>query len=207
MSIDDIEAEALKLDSQARARLAKKLLESLETLTARRMSAFGVEADRRDVRVGLGARFYPSSRRCASRCSGEAEMNGPTRVSPARRARTERGRAVLRPREPGAGILFPLGGRPRPRRSIDDHPEARRDPPWLRSSSPPPPISRCTPFAQDEREIKRRPAYWVGREVIEPRRPKFRTGSASGSRCPRRGPRCRDEVSASSVKRRFGLYW
>ncbi len=32
MSIDEIEAEALKLNPQARARLAKKLLESLESL-------------------------------------------------------------------------------------------------------------------------------------------------------------------------------
>ena len=33
MSIDDIEGEVLKLDPQARARLAKKLLESLEALS------------------------------------------------------------------------------------------------------------------------------------------------------------------------------
>ena len=34
MSIDEIEAEALKLDPHARARLARKLLESLEGLSA-----------------------------------------------------------------------------------------------------------------------------------------------------------------------------
>ena len=33
MGIDDIEAEVLKLNPQARARLAKKLLESLEALS------------------------------------------------------------------------------------------------------------------------------------------------------------------------------
>ena len=33
MSIEDIEAEALKLDPKSRARLAKRLLESLEALS------------------------------------------------------------------------------------------------------------------------------------------------------------------------------
>ena len=33
MSIDELEAEALKLDPSARARLAERLLESLETLS------------------------------------------------------------------------------------------------------------------------------------------------------------------------------
>jgi hypothetical protein len=50
MSIDDIEAEALKLDPQARARLAKKLLESLETLSeAENERLWAEEAERRDA--------------------------------------------------------------------------------------------------------------------------------------------------------------
>ena len=49
MSIDEIEAEALKLDPQARARLAKKLLESLETLSDEENERlWAEEADRRD---------------------------------------------------------------------------------------------------------------------------------------------------------------
>ena len=50
MSIDDIEAEALKLDSPARARLAKKLLESLEMLSDEENERlWAEEADRRDA--------------------------------------------------------------------------------------------------------------------------------------------------------------
>ena len=50
MSINDIEAEALKLDPQARARLAKKLLESLETLSDEESERlWAEEADRRDA--------------------------------------------------------------------------------------------------------------------------------------------------------------
>jgi hypothetical protein len=41
MSIDDIEAEVLKLDPQARARLAKKPLKAWKLLRTRRMSASG----------------------------------------------------------------------------------------------------------------------------------------------------------------------
>ena len=49
MSINDIEAEALKLDPQARARLAKKLLESLESLSDEENERlWAEEADRRD---------------------------------------------------------------------------------------------------------------------------------------------------------------
>ena len=49
MSINDIEAEALKLDPQARARLAKKLLESLESLSDEENDRlWAEEADRRD---------------------------------------------------------------------------------------------------------------------------------------------------------------
>lgn len=50
MSIDDIEAEVLKLDPRARARLAKKLLESLEALSDEENERLWVEeADRRDA--------------------------------------------------------------------------------------------------------------------------------------------------------------
>ncbi len=50
MSIDDLEAEVLKLDPQARARLAKRLLESLETLSDEENERlWAEEADRRDV--------------------------------------------------------------------------------------------------------------------------------------------------------------
>ena len=50
MNIDDIGAEVLKLDPQARARLAKKLLESLETLSDEENERlWAEEADRRDA--------------------------------------------------------------------------------------------------------------------------------------------------------------
>src|SRR5207247_9043162 len=50
MSIDDIEAEVLKLDPQARARLAKRLLESLESLSDEENERlWAEEADRRDA--------------------------------------------------------------------------------------------------------------------------------------------------------------
>lgn len=50
MRIDDIEAEVLKLDPQARARLAKKLLESLEALSDEENERlWAEEADRRDA--------------------------------------------------------------------------------------------------------------------------------------------------------------
>ena len=50
MNINDVEAEALKLDPQARARLAKKLLESLETLSDEENERlWAEEADRRDA--------------------------------------------------------------------------------------------------------------------------------------------------------------
>ena len=49
MSKEEIEAEALKLDPQARARLAEKLLESLEQLTEEENAKiWAEEAKRRD---------------------------------------------------------------------------------------------------------------------------------------------------------------
>ena len=56
MSIDDIEAEVLKLDPRARARLAKKLLESLEALSEEENDRlWAEEADRRDAAWDAGA--------------------------------------------------------------------------------------------------------------------------------------------------------
>ncbi len=50
MSVDEIEAEALKLDPKARARLAERLLESLETLSAEENEKlWAEEAERRDA--------------------------------------------------------------------------------------------------------------------------------------------------------------
>jgi hypothetical protein len=50
MSIEEIEAEALKLDPKARARLAGKLLESLDSLSEEENSAiWAEEAERRDA--------------------------------------------------------------------------------------------------------------------------------------------------------------
>jgi len=49
MSIEDIEAEALKLDAKARAKLAEKLLESLEQLSDQENARlWAEEAERRD---------------------------------------------------------------------------------------------------------------------------------------------------------------
>jgi hypothetical protein len=50
MSIEEIEAEALKLDPKARARLAEKLLESLEQLSEEENDRlWAEEASRRDA--------------------------------------------------------------------------------------------------------------------------------------------------------------
>ncbi len=50
MSLDDLESEALKLDPKARARLAEKLLESLENLSEDENAAlWAEEAERRDL--------------------------------------------------------------------------------------------------------------------------------------------------------------
>jgi hypothetical protein len=52
MSIEEIEAEALKLDPKARARLAGKLLESLETLSEKEATqVWAQEAQRRDAEL------------------------------------------------------------------------------------------------------------------------------------------------------------
>jgi hypothetical protein len=50
MSLEDLESEALKLDPRSRARLAERLLESLEQLTAAENSAlWAEEAERREA--------------------------------------------------------------------------------------------------------------------------------------------------------------
>ena len=59
MSIKEIEAEALKLDAKSRARLAEKLLESLEQLSeAENERIWAEEAARRDAdwdtKAGVG---------------------------------------------------------------------------------------------------------------------------------------------------------
>jgi hypothetical protein len=52
MSIEEIEAEALKLDPKARARLAGRLLESLEELSeAENQQVWAAEAQRRDAEL------------------------------------------------------------------------------------------------------------------------------------------------------------
>ena len=49
MSIEELESEAMKLDPKARARLAGKLLESLDTLSeAENEQLWAEEAERRD---------------------------------------------------------------------------------------------------------------------------------------------------------------
>ena len=55
MSIEELEAEALKLNPSARARLAERLLESLETLSEEENSRlWAEEAERRDLAWGAG---------------------------------------------------------------------------------------------------------------------------------------------------------
>ena len=52
MSLKDLEAEALKLDPKARARLAGKLLESLENLSEEENTRlWAEEAQRRDAEM------------------------------------------------------------------------------------------------------------------------------------------------------------
>jgi hypothetical protein len=56
MSIEELEAEALKLDPKARARLAERLLESLETLSPEENAQiWAEEAQRRDEALDSGA--------------------------------------------------------------------------------------------------------------------------------------------------------
>lgn len=52
MSIEELEAEALRLDPKARARLAGKLLESLESLSEKENARlWAEEAQRRDAEM------------------------------------------------------------------------------------------------------------------------------------------------------------
>ena len=62
MSLKELEAEALKLDPKARARLAGKLLESLENLSEEEnMRLWAEEAQRRDAEMDAS-----SSSSCSS---------------------------------------------------------------------------------------------------------------------------------------------
>jgi len=55
MSNEEIEAEAPKLDPKARARLAERLLESLESLSEKENERlWAEEAERRDADLGTG---------------------------------------------------------------------------------------------------------------------------------------------------------
>jgi Putative addiction module component len=55
MSIDELEAEVLKLGPQARARLAERLLASLESLSdEENAQLWGEEAERRDASWDAG---------------------------------------------------------------------------------------------------------------------------------------------------------
>jgi len=55
MSIEEIESEALRLDPKARARLAERLLESLESLSEKENDElWGEEAKRRDESWSVG---------------------------------------------------------------------------------------------------------------------------------------------------------
>jgi hypothetical protein len=63
MDIDELEAEALKLDPKGRARLAEKLLASLEDLTdEENAQLWADEAARRDADIGQS----PASARSAA---------------------------------------------------------------------------------------------------------------------------------------------
>ncbi len=52
MSVEELESEALKLDTMSRARLAQRLLVSLDELSEEESaSLWGAEAQRRDVQM------------------------------------------------------------------------------------------------------------------------------------------------------------
>ena len=56
MSLEELEAEALKLDAKARAHLAGKLLESLESLSPdENARLWAEEAQRRDAEMDVNA--------------------------------------------------------------------------------------------------------------------------------------------------------
>ena len=69
MTIEELEAQALKLDAKARARLAGRLLESLENLSEEENAQlWAEEAQRRDADLDA----YPTSGRPADDVLGEA---------------------------------------------------------------------------------------------------------------------------------------
>lgn len=56
MTIEQVETEALKLDPEARAKLAEKLLRSLDDLSEKEIELlWAEEAHRRDVEIDSGA--------------------------------------------------------------------------------------------------------------------------------------------------------
>jgi hypothetical protein len=76
MSIDDIEAEALKLAPAARARLAERLLESLETLSDEENARlWAEEAQRRDEAWEADGTSGHAAADVFSRGTSPAEMN------------------------------------------------------------------------------------------------------------------------------------
>lgn len=69
MSIEELETEALKLDPKARARLAGKLLESLENLSEEEKARlWAEEAQRRDAEIDAN----PDSRCSAAKVFRDA---------------------------------------------------------------------------------------------------------------------------------------
>ena len=73
MSIDELEAEALKLDPKARARLAERLLESLENLSPEENAQiWAEEAQRRAQALDSGS--------LASRSADEVFLEAQSRI-------------------------------------------------------------------------------------------------------------------------------
>ena len=69
MDIENLEAEALKLDSKSRAKLAQRLLVSLEELTDQESAElWAIEAQRRDAEMDAD----PGSRRSAEAVFSDA---------------------------------------------------------------------------------------------------------------------------------------
>jgi Putative addiction module component len=172
MSIDEIEAEALKLDPHARARLARKLLESLEGLSAEENERlWAEEAERRDA--DWDAR--PGSARPAADVLRDARaklrwMRPPEFHRLAEQELNESAQ-FYDLEDPGLGSAF-LQEIARCLQSIEAHPMAGA---LVRGDVRRRLIHRF-PFALLYRitpdririlavmNLKRRPAYWVGRE-------------------------------------------
>jgi hypothetical protein len=166
MSIEELEAEALKLDPQARARLAKKLLASLETLSDEENERLWTEeADRRDADWDSA----PGAGRPAADVlrDARAKLKWMDRPQFHRLADRELNEAAqyYDLEEPGLGSSF-LEEVDRCVQSIEDHPEAG----MILGGSVRRRLLRRFPYAllykikPGGMNLKRRPAYWVGRE-------------------------------------------